>query len=119
MFDLDIDFDVEHIELSKKAGVVLIAPATANIIGKLANGIYDDLLTCIVAATKAKVIIAPAMNENMYTNSIVQENIRKLKKTGVKFVGPRTGKLACGDVGIGCLEDVDKIVRFVKQTLLK
>lgn len=115
MFDINIDFDVEHIELAKRAKMILIAPATANIIGKLANGIYDDLLTCVVAATKSKVVIAPAMNENMYTNSVVQENIRKLRKLGVKFIGPRTGKLVCGDVGIGCLEEVDKIVKFVKK----
>jgi len=117
MFDLDIDFDVEHIELAKRAKIILIAPATANIIGKIASGIYDDLLTCVVAATKAKVVIAPAMNENMYINPVVQENIRKLTKLGMKFIGPRVGKLVCGDVGTGCLEDTDKIVRFVKKLL--
>ena len=117
MFDVDVDFDVEHIELAKKAVIVLIAPATANIIGKLANGIYDDLLTCVVAATKAKIIIAPAMNENMYKNSVVQENIKKLKKLGVEFVGPKMGKLACGDFGLGCLEDIDIIVKVVNKYL--
>lgn len=117
MFDVDMDFDVEHIDLAKRPSVVVIAPATANVIGKLASGIYDDLLTCAVAATKAKVVIAPAMNDNMYKNPIVQDNIRKLKSKGIKFVGPRTGKLACGDVGIGCLEDIEKIVKFVKQLL--
>ena len=115
MFDINIDFDVEHIELAKKPNLVLIAPATANIIGKLANGIYDDLLSCVVAATKAKVVIAPAINENMYDNPGVQGNIRKLKNLGIKFIGPRVGKLACGDVGLGCLEDIDKIIRFVKK----
>ena len=115
MFDFDIDFDVEHIELAKRPSVIVIAPATANIIGKLANGIYDDLLTCAVAATKAKVVIAPAMNENMHKNPIVQDNIRKLKSKGIKFIGPRTGRLACGDVGTGCLEDIEKIAKFVKQ----
>ena len=117
MFDVDVDFDVEHIELAKKAVIVLIAPATANIIGKLANGIYDDLLTCVVAATKAKIIIAPAMNENMYKNTVVQENIKKLKKLGVEFVGPKIGKLACGDFGLGCLEDIDIIVKVVNKYL--
>lgn len=115
---VNVDFDVEHIELAKKAAIVLIAPATANIIGKLAHGIYDDLLSCVVAATKAKIIIAPAMNENMYKNPVVQENIKKLKNLGVEFVGPKTGKLACGDFGLGCLEEVDNIVRLVK-TLAK
>ena len=117
MFDVDIDFNVEHIELAKWARVILIAPATANIIGKLANGIYDDLLTCVVAATKAKVVIAPAMNKDMYANAVVQGNIRKLKNLGVKFIGPRAGKLVCGDTGMGCLEEIDKIVRFVKKLL--
>ncbi|MDD5004934.1 MAG: flavoprotein [Candidatus Omnitrophica bacterium] len=117
MFDLDVDFDVEHIELAKKAAAVLIAPATANIIGKLASGIYDDLLTCVVAATKSKVVIAPAMNENMYNNPVVQQNIGKLKKLGMEFIGPRKGKLACGDVGLGCLEEVQTITRFIEKLL--
>lgn len=115
MFDLEIDFDVEHIELAERSSVIVIAPATANIIGKLASGIYDDLLTCVVAATKAQVVIAPAMNQNMYQNPVVQDNIRKLKKLGIKFIGPRVGRLACGDTGIGCLEDIDKIAVFVKR----
>ncbi len=117
MFETDIDFDIEHIELAKRPSVVLIAPATANIIGKLANGIYDDLLTCVVSATKAKIVIAPAMNENMYKNAVVQQNIKKLKDLGVEFIGPRQGKLACDDVGWGCLEDVDSIVSFVKKLI--
>ncbi|MFC1646499.1 flavoprotein [Candidatus Omnitrophota bacterium] len=117
MFDINIDFDIEHIELAKRPSAVVIAPATANIIGKLASGVYDDLLTCVVAATKAKVLIAPAMNVNMYNNPIVQGNIKKLKNQGIKFIGPRVGKLACGDVGAGCLEEVDKITRFVKRLL--
>jgi len=117
MFEVGVDFDVEHIELAKKPSVVVIAPATANVIGKLASGIYDDLLTCVVAATRAKVVIAPAMNENMYKNPIVQDNIRKLKSKGIKFIGPRTGQLACGDVGTGCLEDIEKIAKFIKQLL--
>lgn len=117
MFAPQVDFDVEHIQLSQKAMAVLIAPATANIIGKLANGIYDDLLTCVVAAAKAKIIIAPAMNENMYNNQIVRANIKKLESLGVKFIGPRKGRLACGDVGLGCLEEIGKIVDFVKELL--
>jgi phosphopantothenoylcysteine decarboxylase/phosphopantothenate--cysteine ligase len=117
MFELDVDFDVEHIELAKRASIVLIAPATANIIGKIASGIYDDLLSCVVAATKAKVVIAPAMNENMYKNPVVQGNIEKLKKSGVKFVGPKQGKLACGDVGLGCLASIEDIVKEIKVLL--
>ena len=117
MFKAPIDYGTEHIALAKRAEVIVIAPATANIIGKIANGIYDDLLTCVVAASKAPVIIAPAMNTGMYENAAVQDNIRKLKRLGMRFVGPRRGQLACGDSGMGCLEEIDTIVRCVQQAL--
>ena len=109
--------EMAHISLAKKAGLILIAPATANIIGKIASGIADDLLNAMVLSTKSKIIIAPAMNENMYRNRIVQENIRKLRTLGMHFVGPIEGKLACGDVGIGCLAPVDTIVGEVKKII--
>ncbi|MCM8763070.1 MAG: hypothetical protein NC829_01680 [Candidatus Omnitrophica bacterium] len=108
---------IEHIALADKADLVLIAPATANIIAKLASGICDDLLTCLVCATQAKVLIAPAMNENMYKNKITQENIKRLKDLGYKFIGPKTGKLACGKIGMGCLVNVEEIVKAVKRAL--
>ncbi|TBR16605.1 hypothetical protein EPO66_04440 [bacterium] len=108
-------WDVEHISLADKADLVLIAPATANIIGKIASGICDDLLSCVVCATKAKVLICPAMNENMYENKIVEGNIAKLKGLGYKFVEPRKGSLACGKIGVGCLAEVDTIVKEVKK----
>ena len=111
MFDSADDWEIEHIALAKKADAVLIAPATANIIAKLACGICDDLLTCTVLSTKAPVLIAPAMNEAMYKNKITQENIKRLKGLGYKFVGPGEGKLACGDAGIGCLAKVEAILR--------
>ena len=111
--------EVAHISLVKKAGLILIAPATANIIGKIAAGIADDLLSTMVLSTKSKIIIAPAMNENMYRNRIVQENIRKLKTLGMHFVGPIKGKLVCGDIGIGCLAPVDIIVGEVKNIIRK
>lgn len=117
MFALPPDYDVEHVALAKKAKLIVIAPATANVIAKIAHGICDDLLTCIVAASACPLIIAPAMNDGMYRNAIVQENIRKLKRLGVQFVGPRRGTLACGDTGIGCLEETDTIVRFVEKSL--
>ena len=117
MFDEPEVWEIEHISLADSADIVLIAPATANIIGKIASGISDDLLSCVVSATKAPVLIAPAMNENMYKNKITQENIKKLKACGYKFVGPRQGKLACGKVGIGCLAQVEDIVREVKKYL--
>jgi phosphopantothenoylcysteine decarboxylase / phosphopantothenate---cysteine ligase len=102
-----------HIKLADEAEILLIAPATANIIGKIAHGIADDLLTCTVMATKAKVLIAPAMNVVMYQNAIVQENIRKLQKHGVQLIPPIKGKLACGTIGEGHLAEVDDIVNAV------
>jgi len=91
----------------------LIAPATANLIGKLANGLADDLLTTFVISSRAPVFIAPAMNDEMYANSIVQENCAKLKKHGFKFIEPVVGKLACGTVGVGHLAEVEQIVKAV------
>ena len=113
MFEFVEEWDVKHVSLAKKAGLILIAPATANIIGKLACGICDDLLTCTLTASEAPVLIAPAMNDIMYNNKIVQENIARLKKIGYKFIGPKKGRLACGDVAIGCLADVEAIVKEV------
>lgn len=110
-------WEIEHVSLAEKADVVLIAPATANIIGKLATGIFDDLLTCLVCATKAPVVICPAMNDNMYSHPAVQENIKKLQKRGVTFVEPVKGKLACGKEGVGCLADVEAIVKEVERIL--
>ena len=100
-FDRNFEFKVEHVALAKKADVFLIAPATANIIGKMANGICDDMLTTTVFATKAPVIISPAMNTGMWENPILQDNIAKLKKYGYSFVEPDSGRLACGDTGSG------------------
>ncbi len=117
MFDDPDTWEIEHISLADSADLVLLAPATANLIAKIACGICDDLLTCLVSATKAKVLICPAMNENMYLNRITQENIAKLKKAGYKFVEPRRGELACGRTGIGCLAEVDRIVGEVKKAL--
>jgi phosphopantothenoylcysteine decarboxylase/phosphopantothenate--cysteine ligase len=115
MFDVPEEWDAKHVSLAKKAAAIVIAPATANIIGKLASGICDDLLTCAVTASKAPVLIAPAMNDAMYNNRIVQENIAKLKRNGYKFVGPKEGRLACGDVAIGCLADIEDIIRQVEK----
>lgn len=117
MFQSPEVWDLAHISLAKKADLVLIVPATANIIGKIANGICDDMLTCTVCATKAKVLLAPAMNEGMYKNPIVQENISKLKKFGFNFTGPLKGKLACGDEGMGHIQNVDVIVKEAKKLL--
>jgi phosphopantothenoylcysteine decarboxylase/phosphopantothenate--cysteine ligase len=110
-------WEIEHVSLAQKADLVLIAPATANIIAKIASGICDDLLTCVVCATKAPVLIAPAMNENMYKNKITQGNIKKLTALGYKFIAPKTGRLACGRVGVGCLAEVEDIIKEVKKIM--
>lgn len=117
MFEEPKTWDVEHISLAKKADVFLVAPATANVIGKIANGIADDMLTTTIMATKAKVLIAPAMNTNMYENPIVQKNISILKELGYKFVEPDSGRLACGDVGKGKLSTPDNIVNNIIDLL--
>ena len=113
MFKEPKTWEVEHIELAKKADAFLIVPATANFIGKLAAGIADDMLTTTVMATRAPVIIAPAMNTNMYTNRIVQANMDKLEDLGYRFIDPSSGRLACGDIGAGKLAGVDDILAFI------
>lgn len=113
MFKEPKTWEVEHIELAKKADAFLIVPATANFIGKLAAGIADDMLTTTVMATRAPVIIAPAMNTNMYTNRIVQANMDKLEDLGYRFIDPASGRLACGDIGAGKLADVDDILAYM------
>jgi phosphopantothenoylcysteine decarboxylase / phosphopantothenate---cysteine ligase len=117
MFAQTQEWEIEHIALARKADLLLIAPATADIIGKICAGICDDMLTCTVCATKAPVVIAPAMNEHMYKNTIVQANIKKLKTAGYRFIGPREGRLACGTTGVGCLAEVDTIIQTVKNLL--
>lgn len=101
MFDTPNYWEIEHISLAKLADVIVIAPATANIIGKLANGIADDMLSTTIMATKAKVLIAPAMNTNMYENPVLQRNIKLLSELGYIMIPPTEGRLACGDVGKG------------------
>lgn len=110
-------WEIQHISLAKRADVFLVAPATANIIGKVANGIADDMLSTTIMATRAKVVFAPAMNTNMYTNPIVQENIAKLKKLGYEFIEPASGRLACGDEGKGKLAPASDIVEKVLSEL--
>lgn len=117
MFDSPEEWAPVHTSLAEGASLVLIAPATANIIGKLACGICDDILSCVVMATRAPVLIAPAMNDKMYNHSIVQENIAKLKKIGYKFIGPVKGRLACGYEGMGCLADAQAIASEAKRLL--
>ncbi len=119
MFEPVTNWDIEHISLAKKADIFLIAPATANVIGKIANGIADDMLSTTVMATKAPVVIAPAMNTNMYENPVTQANIKKLKDLGYIFIEPGYGRLACGDLGPGKLAEPDLIVENIKFLLNK
>ncbi|WP_242863845.1 bifunctional phosphopantothenoylcysteine decarboxylase/phosphopantothenate--cysteine ligase CoaBC [Clostridium tepidiprofundi] len=117
MFAEPKSWEIQHISLAKKADLLLIAPATANIIGKVANGIADDMLSTTVMATKAPVVFAPAMNTNMYANKIVQDNISKLKGYGYDFIEPNSGRLACGDNGTGKLADTKLIADIVISKL--
>jgi len=114
MFDLDSP-QIIHTTLADRARLVLVAPATANIVGKFANGLADDLLSCLLLATRAKILFAPAMNVHMWQHPTVQRNVTTLKRLGVRFVGPDVGKLACGYEAIGHLAEPDEIVRVVKQ----
>jgi len=117
MFDSAEASDMPHITLARDANVLLIAPATANIIGKLAHGIADDLLTCIALATNASILIAPAMNTEMYKNAAVQDNCRILKKRGIKIIDPVKGKLACGTTGDGHIADEEAIIKAVVRSM--
>ncbi|MFH1782014.1 MAG: flavoprotein [Candidatus Omnitrophota bacterium] len=117
MFDTPDKWDIEHVSLAKKADLVVVMPATANIIAKVAAGICDDMLTCTICASEAPVLFVPAMNKGMYKNKIVQENIAKLKKLGYFFSGPIKGKLACGDEGLGHIQDVEIVVKEVNRLL--
>ncbi len=115
MFESPREFDPVHVSLAEWAEVVVIAPATANVLGKIACGIADDLLTCAVMAARAPVLIAPAMNTAMYENKIVQENVKRLKKLGYRFIGPEKGYLACGCEGVGRLSSVEKIIEAIEE----
>ena len=117
MFEEIVYEDVRHISLAQRADVFVIAPASANIIGKIANGIADDMLSTVVMATRAPVLICPAMNTAMYENPIVQGNMDKLAGLGYFFVQPRESRLACGDVGKGAMVDVDSILQEINTLL--
>jgi phosphopantothenoylcysteine decarboxylase / phosphopantothenate---cysteine ligase len=119
MFDLPNNYEVEHISIGKKADLFIIVPATANIIGKIANGIADDFLTTAIMATKKPVLFVPSMNTNMYENPIYVENANKLKALGYFFMEPDDGLLACGDVGKGKLPDTKSITEFALSVLEK
>ncbi len=116
-FDRNFQFNVEHVSLAKKADVVMVAPASANFIGKAACGIADDMLTTTWMACKCKKIVAPAMNTNMYTNEIVQDNIKRLEKFGVEVIKPANGYLACGDVGEGKMPEPEVLLDYILREI--
>ena len=112
-FDRNFQYSVEHVSLAKSTDVVLVAPASANVIGKLANGIADDMLTTTVMACTCKKIVAPAMNTHMYENPVVQDNIKKLVHYGMEVITPDTGYLACGDVGAGKMPSEQVLLEYI------
>lgn len=118
-FDRNFQFHVAHVSLAKQADVMMVAPASANVIGKMAHGIADDMLTTTVLACKAPILVAPAMNTNMLENCIVQENIEILKRHGMTMIEPAAGRLACGDTGSGKLADEDTLIEAIEYALVK
>lgn len=116
-FDRNFQYSVEHVALAKRADVVLIAPASANVIGKVANGIADDMLTTTVMACPCPKIVSPAMNTNMYENSIVQENLKKLRRHGYTIIEPEVGLLACKDVGAGKLPSEEVLLDYINREI--
>lgn len=112
-FDRNFQFQVEHVSIAKKADVVMIAPASANVIGKLANGLADDMLTTTVMACRCQKILSPAMNTAMYENPVVQDNIRKLQTYGYEVITPASGYLACGDTGAGKMPEPETLLEYI------
>ena len=112
-FDRNFQYSVEHVALAKRADVVLVAPASANVIGKIANGIADDMLTTTVMACKCKKIISPAMNTQMFENPIVQDNLKKLERYGYEVIQPAVGLLACKDVGAGKMPEPETLLEYI------
>ncbi|MBU4140530.1 MAG: phosphopantothenoylcysteine decarboxylase [Candidatus Omnitrophica bacterium] len=117
LFALTENVSPAHISLAQRAGLVLIAPATANIVAKLAAGLADDVLSALVLSTRAPVVLCCAMNEEMFKHKITQQNIARLKKIGYRFIGPRKGRLVCGGEGMGHLAKVEEIVEQVVAAL--
>lgn len=118
-FDRNFEFKVDHIELGKWADVFLIAPATANVIGKLANGIADDMLTTTALAMRCPILVSPAMNTAMFENKVVKHNIMKLRTYGMDIIMPASGHLACGDIGVGKMPEPEMLLEYIKRGVYK
>ena len=116
-FDRNFQFNVEHVSLAKKADVFMVAPASANVIGKIANGIADDMLTTTIMACKCKKFISPAMNTNMFENPIVQDNLKKLQHYGYEIIDPACGYLACGDTGAGKMPEPETLLNYILREI--
>ena len=116
-FDRNFEYNVEHVSLAKRADVFMVAPASANVIGKIANGIADDMLTTTIMAAKCHKIISPAMNTNMYENEILQDNLKKLEKYGMEIINPANGYLACGDTGAGKMPEPEVLLQYIIRTI--
>ncbi len=116
-FDRNFQFQVEHVSIAKKADIVMLAPASANVIGKIAHGIADDMLTTTIMACKCPVYIAPAMNTNMYENPILQDNLKILKKYGYHIIDPASGYLACGDTGAGKMPEPEVLLSYITKEI--
>ena len=117
-FDRNFQYSVEHVSLAKKADVALVAPATANVIGKMAHGIADDMLTTTLLACQCPIIVAPAMNTRMFRNSIVQDNMKFLKCYGIEVIDPACGYLACGDTGEGKMPEPELLLQYIYKALV-
>lgn len=118
-FDRNFQYNVEHVSLAKRADIFMVAPASANVIGKMANGIADDMLTTTILAAKCPKLVSPAMNTNMYTNPIVQDNMKKLENYGFELIDPATGYLACGDTGAGKMPEPEVLLQYILRTIAK
>lgn len=116
-FDRNFQFNVEHVALAKRADIFLVAPASANVIGKIAGGIADDMLTTTIMACKAPKLISPAMNTNMFENPIVQDNLKKLQNFGYEVIQPASGYLACGDTGSGKMPEPETLLAYILRTI--
>lgn len=116
-FDRNFQYNVEHVALAKRADIFMVAPASANVIGKMANGIADDMLTTTILAAKCPKLVSPAMNTNMYTNQIVQDNLEKLKHYGFEIIDPANGYLACGDTGAGKMPEPETLLQYILREL--